>query len=77
MPSTTLDDEPVPSEPSTRTGKMLAVGATDAGDQPASFSTAGPYVAVSAPGVKILSTYPTGMSSQVNGYSSTPNDRLQ
>ena len=47
---------------------VLAVGATDASDQPASFSTAGSYVAVSAPGVRILSTYPTNRTSTVPGY---------
>jgi len=46
----------------------LAVGATDASDQPASFSTAGSYVAVSAPGARILSTFPTTLPSQINGY---------
>jgi subtilisin family serine protease len=48
----------------------LAVGATDANDQPAAFSTSGSYVAVSAPGVRILSTYPIGLSSPsgLNGY---------
>ena len=47
---------------------VLAVGATDASDQPASFSTAGSYVAVSAPGVRILSTYPTARASTLPGY---------
>jgi subtilisin family serine protease len=48
----------------------LAVGATDANDQPAAFSTSGSYVAVSAPGARILSTYPTQLSSpsQLTGY---------
>jgi subtilisin family serine protease len=47
---------------------VLAVGATDANDQPASFSTAGSYVAVSAPGARILSTYPMNRTSTVPGY---------
>jgi len=46
----------------------LAVGATDSNDQPANFSTAGVNVAVSAPGVAILSTYPTTLPSTVPGY---------
>ena len=40
-------------------GGVIAVGATDSNDQPALFSTAAPYVALSAPGVGILSTFPT------------------
>ena len=38
---------------------VLAVGATDMNDQPAPFSTAASYIAVAAPGVGILSTFPT------------------
>lgn len=38
---------------------VIAVGATDPADQKASFSTMGSHIAVSAPGVKILSTMPT------------------
>ncbi len=47
---------------------VLAVGATDKNDQPANFSTAGVNVAVSAPGVAILSTYPTTLPSTLPGY---------
>ncbi|MBA3946930.1 MAG: S8 family serine peptidase [Herpetosiphonaceae bacterium] len=36
--------------------EVIAVGATDRSDQPAFFSTSGPQLALSAPGVNILST---------------------
>lgn len=38
---------------------VIAVGATDAADQKAAFSTSGSHIAVGAPGVRILSTLPT------------------
>ena len=38
---------------------VIAVGATDPNDQPATFSTAADYVGVSAPGTSIVSTFPT------------------
>ena len=40
-------------------GGVLAVGATDTSDNPTSFSTAGGYVGIAAPGVSIVSTFPT------------------
>lgn len=42
---------------------VIAVGASDPQDEPASFSTAGAHISVSAPGVSIHSTVPYG-----NGY---------
>ncbi|GAA2482527.1 S8 family peptidase [Winogradskya humida] len=39
---------------------VIAVAATDSSDQVASFSNRGSYVDIAAPGVQILSTYPTG-----------------
>lgn len=39
---------------------VIAIGATDSGDALASFSSRGPEVEVSAPGVAVLSTVPTG-----------------
>jgi len=38
--------------------EVLAVGATDQSNGWASFSTTGPYVSITAPGVSILSTFP-------------------
>ncbi|OLC56567.1 MAG: hypothetical protein AUH85_06090, partial [Chloroflexi bacterium 13_1_40CM_4_68_4] len=38
---------------------VIAVGATDPNDQPATFSSAADYLSVSAPGVSIVSTFPT------------------
>lgn len=38
--------------------EVMAVGATDQGNGWASFSTTGPYVSITAPGVGILSTFP-------------------
>jgi len=38
---------------------IIAVGATNAQDEKASFSTSGAHISVSAPGVDILSTWPT------------------
>jgi len=38
---------------------VVSVGATDSDDKIASFSQFGPHISVSAPGVKILSTFPT------------------
>jgi subtilisin family serine protease len=46
-----------PSASPANCGGVLAVGATDAWDRVARFSTHQPYVGVSAPGVGILSTY--------------------
>jgi subtilisin family serine protease len=46
--------------------EVLAVGATDANDNSASFSTTGPFVKVVAPGVSIVSTQP-----QPPGFGST------
>jgi subtilisin family serine protease len=40
--------------------ESMAIAAVDANDQRASFSSTGPEVTVAAPGVKILSTVPTG-----------------
>src|SRR5262249_45669648 len=42
---------------------VLAVGATDGNDQRAYFSNYGPGVNIAAPGVGILSTYPTAFGS--------------
>ncbi|GAA2583618.1 hypothetical protein GCM10010435_71760 [Winogradskya consettensis] len=39
---------------------VIAVAATDSSDQVAPFSNRGSYVDIAAPGVQILSTYPTG-----------------
>ena len=47
-----------PSYPAALPG-VIAVGATDSRDQVASFSNAGKWISVSAPGVDILSTTPT------------------
>jgi type VII secretion-associated serine protease mycosin len=47
-----------PSYPAALPG-VIAVGATDDRDQTASFSNAGKWISVSAPGVDILSTTPT------------------
>lgn len=38
---------------------VIAVGATETDDQPASFSTAASYVSLAAPGVRMISTFPT------------------
>ncbi|MNL64023.1 Thermophilic serine proteinase precursor [compost metagenome] len=38
---------------------MIAVGATNAKDQAADFSQYGSWISVAAPGVQILSTFPT------------------
>lgn len=49
---------------------VMAVGATDSSDKIASFSQYGPHISVSAPGVKILSTFPmyaSGMPSKEYG----------
>jgi thermitase len=49
---------------------VVAVGATDSSDARASFSQYGPWISVSAPGVNILSTFPTyasGMPSKDYG----------
>jgi thermitase len=48
-----------PSYPAGLPG-VIAVGATDSVDELASFSNFGPWVTVTAPGVQILSTTPTG-----------------
>jgi subtilisin family serine protease len=40
---------------------VMAIAATDPSDQPAYFSNYGPAIAVAAPGVNILSTYPTSL----------------
>ncbi|WP_189335326.1 S8 family peptidase [Actinoplanes ianthinogenes] len=41
---------------------VIAVAATDSADQVASYSNAGDYVDVAAPGSSIISTYPTGLA---------------
>ncbi|HEV7824891.1 MAG TPA: S8 family serine peptidase [Mycobacteriales bacterium] len=48
---------------------VIGVGATDSVDHVASFSNAGSYVDVAAPGVKILSTYPADAYANLNGTS--------
>ncbi|GAA4590321.1 type VII secretion-associated serine protease mycosin [Actinoplanes octamycinicus] len=47
---------------------VIAVAATDSADRVASYSNAGGYVDVAAPGSAILSTYPTALAS--SGYAS-------
>lgn len=49
--------------------RVLAVGATDAHDEMAEFSTKGPHNSVGAPGVDILSTYPGGRYAFMSGTS--------
>jgi subtilisin family serine protease len=48
---------------------VLAVGATDRSDRRANFSTTGPFVGLSAPGVAILSTYRGGGYATMSGTS--------
>lgn len=58
-----------PSYPAAVPG-VIAVGATDSSDKIASFSQGGQHLSVSAPGVKIMSTFPTyasGMPSKDYG----------
>src|SRR5690606_38930971 len=47
----------------------IAVAATDSADRKASFSNYGSWVDVAAPGVNILSTYPTNSLAYLNGTS--------
>ncbi|WP_436527510.1 S8 family peptidase [Actinoplanes sp. HUAS TT8] len=47
---------------------VIAVAATDSGDAVASYSNAGSYVDVAAPGSGILSTYPTALAASGTGY---------
>lgn len=49
--------------------ELIAVAATDSNDAKASFSTAGSYVDVSAPGVAIYSSYYTGGYASMSGTS--------
>ncbi|WP_127504269.1 S8 family serine peptidase [Actinoplanes solisilvae] len=48
---------------------VIGVGATDSADKIGTYSTAGSYVDVSAPGTGILSTYPTALGGKT-GYAS-------
>jgi len=48
---------------------VLAVAATDNSDQKASFSNYGSYVAVSAPGVNVISSFPGGYYAAISGTS--------
>lgn len=48
---------------------VIGVGATDSADRIATYSTAGSYVDVSAPGTGIVSTYPTALGGKT-GYAS-------
>ncbi len=50
---------------------VIGVGATDSADRIASFSNAGSYVDVSAPGVSIISTYPTALGRAYAGMNGT------
>lgn len=52
--------------------RAIAVAATDANDRHASFSSTGRYVDVSAPGVDILSTVPSGYASYSGTSMATP-----
>lgn len=49
---------------------VIAVGATDIADKRASFSQYGSWISVSAPGVNILSTFPTSGTSSRKDYGS-------
>ncbi|BBH63798.1 hypothetical protein ACTI_04830 [Actinoplanes sp. OR16] len=50
---------------------VIAVAATDSADRYASYSNAGGYVDVAAPGSGIISTYPTALGSQYVGMNGT------
>lgn len=52
-----------------RYSSVMAVAATDSNNARASFSTYGPEVEISAPGVGINSTYPTNTYASLNGTS--------
>jgi len=51
--------------------EVIAVGATNAADELASFSNTGPHLALSAPGVSVLSTYKRGKYATGSGTSAS------